>query len=65
MRLGNLLPFKVTHVVFFCRERSTRLVDVNQYKSNKDDIMVRIMSSNAVKTIVMGKKLFILYHSNV
>ena len=27
--------------------------------------MVRMMSSNVVKTIVMGKKLFILCHSNV
>ena len=42
----------------FCRERSTRLVDLNQYESDKGDIMVRMMSSNVVKTIAMGKKLF-------
>ena len=49
----------MTQCRIFFVERSTRLVDLNQYKS---DIMVRMMSSNVVKTIVMGKKLLILHN---
>ena len=55
----------MTQFGIFCRERSTRFVDLYQYESNKGGIMVRMMSSNVVKTIVMGKELFILYHFNV
>ena len=52
----------MTQCRIFFVERSTRLVDLNQYKSDKSDIMVRMMSSNVVKTIVMRKKLLILHN---
>ena len=52
----------MTQCRIFFVERSTRLVDLNQYKSDKSDITVRMMSSNVVKTIVMGKKLLILHN---
>ena len=52
----------MTQCRIFFVERSTKLVDLNQYKSDKSDIMVRMMSSNVVKTIVIGKKLLILHN---